>query len=140
MKNDTSADIKKIIKKSILMTFGLTIVISTIGLYRFFSEEAKTLEGGSGVGVFSLFNIFIAVIISILMLTTLNISRASIYKNKVRLLVLYFLPIFLIVCLSFIPVSRVEKLSYILLFVTIPYFIIWTAFYILLLRRVNKDV
>ena len=84
MTTDITADIKKIIKRSILITFVLTIVISTIGLYSFFSEEAKTLEGGSGVGVFSIFNTFIAVIISILMLTTLNISRASIYKNKVR--------------------------------------------------------
>lgn len=139
MKEDTSADIKKIIKKSILITFGLTSVISTIGLYRFFSEEAKTLEGQSGVGVFSLFNVFIAVIISLIMLTTLYVARISIYKNKVRLLIWYFLPIFIIVCLSFIPVSRVDKLSYILLFVTIPYFIIWTTFYIVLCRRINNS-
>lgn len=139
MTDDKSVDIKKIIKKSILITFWLTIVISTIGLYSFFSEEAKTLEGGSGVGVFSLFNVFIVVIISILMLTTLNISRASIYKNKIRLLGLYFLPIFLILCLSFISVNLADKLTYIPLFVTIPYFIIWTTLYIVIHRRVNRN-
>jgi hypothetical protein len=139
MTEDITADIKKIIKKSILMTFGLTSVVSTIGLYRFFSEEAKTLEGQSGVGVFSLFNIFIAIIISLIMLVTLNVSRISIYNSKVRLLIWYFLPIFLIVCLSLIPVNRVDK-SYILLFVTIPYFIIWTTCYVVLYRRIIKDV
>lgn len=130
----------RIILKTILTTFILTIVISSIGLFIFFNEEIINSEGKQSVTLFSILNVGLAIIQSTFCLLSLFISKRQIAADKFLTAIIYFLPLIPCLTISMWLILNADKFSFdkfmmVPLFSFLPFAIIWTILYFIRIRR-----
>jgi len=138
MTDNISTDIRRIVRNSILKTFLLTLIVSTIGLFIFFNQEANGFEGGQALTLFSIFNFITIILLTIISLSALSIANINAHKSKFSILASYFGPIVFLFLITLLLVKSSDKISYVPLFASTTYLIFWATFYKTLHKRITQ--